>query len=281
MVDSYRFLPAAAFSLDALASLFTRAFEGYRYAMDVTPEMMAQRVRTENIELQRSVVLELGGVTAGIAVVGLRGAHAWCGGFGLVAGVRGRGLAVPLARAMIEQVRAAGAHRLSLEVLAGNQPALATYLRVGMRVERDLLLLRWSPADAATGEPVVPANPAIREAEPRQLLAQFDALHPAPAAWQRDLPSLLVRGGLRGLALYAGERVAAYTLFHTSPTRQIQLADIGADHVEAASSLLRALRGYGGPLVSVNEPADSPLTAAFQAEGWAEFERQHELVIDL
>lgn len=278
MAESYQFAPAAAFSLDALASLFTRAFDGYRYTMHVTPAMLAHRVCAENIELQRSLVLQLDGAPAGIAVVGLRGAQAWCGGFGIVAAARGRGLAGPLAQAMIEQARAAGARRLSLEVLAGNQPALATYLRAGMHVERDLLLLRWSPpADAQMAEP----DAAIREAEPRQLLAQFDALHPAPAAWQRDLPALLVRGGLRGLALHQSSRLAAYALFQASPAGQIQLADLGAENADAAGRILRALRVYGGPIVSVNEPADSSLTAAFQADGWAEFERQHELAIDL
>ncbi len=278
MTDTQQFVPASAFTLDALADLFTRAFEGYRYAMRVTASLLSDRIAGENIDLHRSLVVLLGGEPAGVALLGLRGAQAWCGGFGIVAAARGRGLAVPLAATMIDQARQAGARRLSLEVLAGNQPALATYVRAGLRAERDLLLLRWVPAE---GAPPAVADTALEECAPRELLAHFDALHPAAAAWQRDLPSLLIRGGLRGLALRERGRLAAYALFQVSANRQVQLADLGAADASAAAQLLRGLRAYGAPLVAINEPADSPITSAFLAEGWAEFERQHELAIEL
>ncbi|HRC77075.1 MAG TPA: hypothetical protein PLO33_15450, partial [Kouleothrix sp.] len=79
MTDTQQFVPASAFTLDALADLFTRAFEGYRYAMRVTASLLSDRIAGENIDLHRSLVVLLGGEPAGVALLGLRGAQAWCG----------------------------------------------------------------------------------------------------------------------------------------------------------------------------------------------------------
>ncbi len=271
--------PASAFSLDALAEVFTRAFEGYFYAATVTAAMLAQRIRAEQIDLQRSVVLEQGGQPAGIALLALRGDLAWCGGFGVAAPWRGQGLAHRLAEAMLGQAREAGARELSLEVLTRNAPAIATYLRAGMQPRRDLRVLEWRrpdppPADAAPGV-------ALAEVPARTLLAAFGELHPVPPAWQRDLPALLVRGGLRGLAVLEGQRPRAYVLFSATPEGRYQVADLAAQQPEQARALLAELQRRAQLVLSVNEPAESPLTAAYDDLGFAEADRQHELAIDL
>ncbi|KPV47876.1 hypothetical protein SE17_41095, partial [Kouleothrix aurantiaca] len=136
-----QFVPATSLSLDALADLFTRSFEGYFYPATVSAEALAQRVRGEQIDLARSVLLQVDGAPAGLAIVALRGGHAWCGGFGIVSAQRGRGLALPLAEAMLASARTAGARRLSLEVLTRNAPAIATYRRAGLEHVRDLQIL--------------------------------------------------------------------------------------------------------------------------------------------
>ena len=275
-----QFLPAASLALDALADLFTRSFEGYFYPATISPEALALRVRGEQIDLARSIVLQVDGAPAGFAVLALRGEHAWCGGFGIVRAQRGRGLALPLAKAMLAAARAAGARRMSLEVLTRNAPALATYRRAGFEILRDLQILRWEGANGAP--PAETAHPgALVEAEPRALLAHFDALHPVPAAWQRDLPALLVRAGLRGLALIEDARPAAYVLFQGDDGGALRIADLGATRAEGARIVLHALQARGTSLTSSNEPANSALTAAFADLGFAEIDRQHELWIDL
>ena len=280
MLHEPQFLPAASLSLDALADLFTRSFEGYFYPAIVSAEALAFRVRTEQIDLARSVVMQVDGTLAGLALLALRGEQAWCGGFGIVSAQRGRGLALPLAEAMLASARAAGARRLSLEVLTRNAPAIATYRRAGLEHMRDLQILQWEGANGAP--PAESARPgALVEAEPRALLAHFDALHPVPAAWQRDLPALLVRAGLRGLALIEDERPSAYVLFHGQDGGPLRIADLGATRAEGARIVLHALQGRGAAVSSSNEPANSALTAAFTELSFTEADRQHELSIDL
>ncbi|MFN8566173.1 MAG: GNAT family N-acetyltransferase [Kouleothrix sp.] len=123
-----------------------------------------------------SLVLWHADAPAGIAMLGLRGQQAWCGGFGITAPLRGQQLAGGLATAMIEQARLAGAQALRLEVLVRNTPALRVYLRAGFQPRRDLLVLQWRrAAGAAAPEPT--SGPVVVERDPRSLLAHFDRLH--------------------------------------------------------------------------------------------------------
>jgi len=49
----------------------------------------------------------------------------------------------------------------------------------------------------------------------------------------------------------------------------------------SSESAAPALQQRAQHIVSVNEPADSPLTPAFDELGFTESDRQHEFVIDL
>jgi GNAT superfamily N-acetyltransferase len=279
MPETPNFLPASAFSLDALGDIFTRSFENYFYPGTTTAATLSARVRTEQIDLHRSLVMRVGDNLAGIALLGLRGQRAWCGGFGVMLPCRGRGLSHQLALAMLGQAREAGARGCGLEVLTRNQRAINTYARAGFRSLRDLLVLEWRRPQEA----LVAADSDIQLAqlEPAVLLAQFAALHPVPAAWQRDLPALLARGGMQGLALLDGDRPRAYALLTPAADQGARLEDLGAEDAERASTLLLGLQARYTRLVSVNEPADSPLAPAFHAAGFAEIDRQHDLWIDL
>jgi GNAT superfamily N-acetyltransferase len=295
------FAPAASYTLDALGDIFTRSFENYYYPGTTTAAILSARVRTEQIDLHRSVVMRVGDAVAGIALLGLRGDRAWCGGFGVMLPFRGRGLAHELAMAMLDQARQASARGCGLEVLTLNQPAIKTYARAGFQPLRDLQVLEWRRPQGPP-EPGIQRDDqlsigqadkqlhqqedtnlqsSIAQPHPTVLLAHFAALHHVPAAWQRDLPALLVRGGMDGLALMDGERLRAYALLTPTLDSGARVEDIGADDVERAAMLLLALQARYARLISENEPADSALTPAFEAAGFIEVDRQHELWADL
>lgn len=277
MTDNITFAPATAFSLDALAEIFTRSFEGYYYPQTLTGAAFAAKVRLESLDLHRSPVMLSGGEPCGVAVMGLRAERAWCGGFGVVAPFRGAGLAHRLAAAFLDQAREAGARQCVLEVLTRNAPAIRTYSRAGFRVVRDLRIFEWR----APAPPMLATDDPLTEAPPPRLLERFAALHAAPAAWQRDLPSLLTRGKLRGLALGDGGHAAAYALLSETAEGGARVEDLGAGGAEPAAALLRALQSRYARLLAINEPADSPLTEAFDAAGFVEFDRQHEMAVEL
>jgi GNAT superfamily N-acetyltransferase len=269
------FAPAAQLSLDAFADLFTRSFENYFYPGVTTAAILAARARFEQIDFVRSLVMYAGDEPAGQAILALRGTRAWCGGFGITAPFRGRGLARQLIAALIDQARQAGAEQFSLEVLTKNERAIKAYLGAGLTIARDLHIFEWRRGD----QPVPPAG-ACAPAAPDELLEHFRALHAVGAAWQRDLPALLVKPGLQGLALRQGADLLAYAVFsEREDTARIE--DLAALRPEHAVTLLQALQARAAKVVSVNEPSDSPVSAAFASCGFQEIDRQHDLVMAL
>jgi GNAT superfamily N-acetyltransferase len=281
MIEDLSFAPASSYSLEALGDIFTRSFENYFYPGTTTAAVLAARVRVEQLDLHRSLVLHVGEAPAGIALLALRGDRAWCGGFGVMLPWRGRGLAHRLAAAMLDQARQAGARVCELEVLTRNQPALKTYLRAGFQARCDLQIFEWRRPEERPEQLAENPATALLEAAPARLLGQFAALHAAPPAWQRDLPALLTRGGMQGLALGELEPASAYALLTPTPDGGARIEDVGAYNPERAALLLRMLQARYVRLVSVNEPSDSSLTSAFAAAGFHEADRQHELWIEL
>ncbi|MEI7643142.1 MAG: GNAT family N-acetyltransferase [Chloroflexales bacterium] len=270
------FTSAATLSLEALADLFTRSFEGYFYPGTTTTEAMARRVRVESLDLCASPVILADGEPAGVALIGRRGDHAWCGGFGVVAAQRGHGLATALTVEMLSRARSTGAGRLTLEVLTRNERAVRICERAGIEITRRLLVMIWHPSDEDDN-----ADPSpLVEVAPAELLNHFIGMHPAPAAWQRDLPALLVTSGLRGLAIPGDSGPAAYALV-TGDTEGLRLADLGARNVTSAHALLRGLQAQTRSLVSINEPTESSLTVAFYRAGFIIVDKQHEMEITL
>jgi len=78
-----------------------------------------------------------------------------------------------------------------------------------------------------------------------------------------------------------GEQLRAYALLTPTPDGGARIEDIGAEDAEQAVALLSALQLRYARLISVNEPTDSVLTPAFEATGFTEIDRQHELWIDV
>lgn len=239
--------PCSNLSLIELSRLFSDCFAGYPVPITLDAEGLARRVRREQIDLHRSVALYQGGDPVGLALLGIRGERHWCGGFGIIAARRGRGLAKTLWDAMMAQVRGP----LSLEVLATNSVALDFYLKQGMKKNRELLVME--------GEGGGQADP--QEADPVPLIMRSERSQ-APA-WQRDIPALLTLSGLRGYVT-----ADAYVVIDSTHT----IVDAGARSAESAAQLISTLQGK---LRLVNEPEGSSFSTVLP-----ETCRQFELTLE-
>jgi GNAT superfamily N-acetyltransferase len=279
MTTPYRFVPASSLTLDAFVDLYSRSFANYFYPMSQTLDGFAARVRTDHIDLYRSVVMMWGERPIGEATMAIRGERAWCGGFGIVPEYRGRKLGPPLFAEFVAQARQAGMKSLQLEALTRNTAALSVYTGTGLRPVRETRLLEWkrdptdgvsAPGDATFAQP----------ADMARIAECFGRLHPAPALWSRDLPSLLLRRGLLQTQLVRDGRIAAYVLFAANEGTA-RIADAGAEDVAQMAELLAQLQSHYSTVVMIDAPADSPITAAFDQTGFHEFDRQYELFMTL
>ncbi|HEU5277704.1 MAG TPA: GNAT family N-acetyltransferase, partial [Gaiellaceae bacterium] len=123
--------PAAGFSDEELAALFTASYEGYLVPFAVDAATLRFLTDTFDLDREASRVALRGGAPVGIANLGLRGPDAWVGGVGVIPSERRRGTGRALMEALHEQARHRGVERVWLEVIGENTQALALYQDLG------------------------------------------------------------------------------------------------------------------------------------------------------
>jgi GNAT superfamily N-acetyltransferase len=272
--DGVTFASAEGMGAAELGRILVASFAGYRYPPSPDPEAsMAERLATEDLRLDASVIaLDADGAPAGLSLLAVRGPDSWCGGFGLTPPLRGQGLAAVMMREQARRAVAAGALRLRLEVLEGNEPALRTYLGSGFRVIRDVGLWR---RDGRTGA----AAPGLPERAPADAADAIAGLGGARQVWQREpatLRRLAGRAGVRGATW-----PAAAALWRAAPWGGTMLLSVVAANAGAAREALAGLTAsLTPPLTLFNEPEDTHVSGALRPLGFARYDRQHELLLE-
>src|SRR5690242_10969186 len=98
-------LRASEFSMERLASAFTRGFEQYYVPHAMTGEGMAERIFYQDVTLEASFVLQDETGLAGLALLSIRGERSWCCALGVAAAYRGGGYGRALMERLIEEAR--------------------------------------------------------------------------------------------------------------------------------------------------------------------------------
>ena len=255
--------PASELDDDALAELFTAAYEGY--AVPFAVDASALRFLTETYDLDRdaSRIAVRAGEPVGLANLGLRGPDAWIGGVGVVPGARRHGVGRALMHAVHEEARSRGVERVWLEVIVENTEAIALYEQLGYRHERDVEV--WS-LSGAEGEP--------HEVDAAEAHAWIQAHRTEREPWQRDDASLARIDGLRGLRI---DGAAAVLKAAGGRVSVVQLAGEEAP----LRRLLAAAGSLGETLSVLNLPVGHPAGSALATLGGRADVRQHEMVLRL
>ena len=158
-MDEYQFARALTYDFGALANMFTEAFTGYFFPMNMTPEALANHWRLYHIDGARSMVMrDEEGTFVGMTLIGVRGTRGWCGGFGIAPAFRGHAAGKRLARAMVETARASDLRSLQLEVLSQSEPARAIYESAGLTVRRRVRTVELAIAALPDGAERSPAG---------------------------------------------------------------------------------------------------------------------------
>ncbi len=131
--------PALDFTLGELATLLNRSFEGYFVTIHDTPELLAQRLRLDSVDLALSRVAIADGQPIGLIYLSPRGWSCRVAGMGVVAEARRQGVGRCLMQEAIATLEPLGYRRLLLEVIAENTGAVALYRELGLTVKRRLL----------------------------------------------------------------------------------------------------------------------------------------------
>jgi GNAT superfamily N-acetyltransferase len=272
-------MPASSVSLEEYAEAFTAGFGGYSVPLTLDAPKLSRKIRLEQCDLHHSLIAYEGDERAGVAVLAIRGAAGWCGGFGVVPERRGRGVGRRLMEELLKSARAAGVRRLTLEVLADNTAARRLYEGAGMRVVRNLFVLERD-AESVAPEGGAPEGGALEETATAELLPHYARLHMVAPAWQRDLPTMLA-GRSRGLRLGPRERPRAYALLSEPGDGKTYITDLAAADAASARELSSGLARVAANFGVINEPEQSLFVEPLVEHGFAVAHRQYEMAMEL
>jgi ribosomal protein S18 acetylase RimI-like enzyme len=276
-MEEYQFTPTLKNDFGALAALFTEAFTGYFFPMNMSAEALANHWRLYHIDAARSLVMrDAAGAFAGLALIGARGTRGWCGGFGIAPAFRGRGAGKRLARAMVERARASGLRSLQLEVLSQNEAARAIYESAGLTARR-----RVHTVEIALTVLPGPAEELTGEARTSTQLVAEDVLAAEPV-WQQELASLLaMTTETTHVTASAGRRNALVSVRSAAATRILAASVAKSLTEQELIALLRRAAGDSSTIQLVNCPESSAMLARCQALGFGELYSQDEMRIAL
>ncbi|MFG0320126.1 MAG: GNAT family N-acetyltransferase [Planctomycetota bacterium JB042] len=263
--------------LDAVHATFLEAFSDYVVPIAPDRDQLGRMLRQRSADLALSVGAFDGGRMAGVSATGRRGDEAYVIFTGVVPAFRGRRLAGAMFDRLLPALAEAGVRRLSLEVIRGNDRAVAAYRRAGFVVERDLACFTLARDD------VVPADPPDGVTVTRRAAAgwpEWRRFRDWAPSWQHAEPSIERTEGEVVLleAVERGRAVgAAVVLVEGAVLAGLAVAP-AARRRGVGSALLAAAAAEAEPLRILNVDASSAADAAFYpARGARPLLVQHEM----
>ncbi|POX31180.1 GNAT family N-acetyltransferase [Serratia marcescens] len=146
----FDFHNALRYSSDELANILSHCFENYIVRFVVDGPIFAARFGAEDLSLNDSLIVTHRHEPVAVALIARRGRHSRVAAFSVRPEMRGQGLGKTLMQRLVAAARHRGDRRLSLEVIEGNDAALALYHRAGLRIVRTLTG-HQAPAEAPPG----------------------------------------------------------------------------------------------------------------------------------
>jgi ribosomal protein S18 acetylase RimI-like enzyme len=278
-----KLVPADHLGVAVRAELINAAYVGYYVPMHLTADSMRSVDELYDVDLARSVVAQVRGEPAGMALLSRRDGRGWISGVGVLPAWRRRGVGRAMMEALLANAREAGIAQVTLEVIVRNAAARALYAELGFTEQRELLC--WRRAADADALPI--PEERLVEAPLDELLAHFDIWHDQPSCWQSEAATLRkMADRLRGYRLQMDGAAAAYCLT-SERGESLALMDVGIDPqagaVAAGRTLLQALAAFHrGRAFSLNNvPVDSQLNRALAALHFLVAVRQLEMKIAL
>lgn len=244
-----RYTTLANIPLKDIAATFNQAFEGYAVKLTITPERLAEKIRTEGIDLDLSI-----GAFDGEQMVAfiwhateLRNGQQllYNGGTGVIPTHRGKKLVQGMYRFIAPKLKERQIEAIALEVIADNIPAIKTYEQLGFTSKRKLNCYKGSP----TGE----QTHTIREVGSLDFLDK-EKFWDCEPTWQHNTAAIqLAIEENYIVVIEKGDEVVAYAVYYPVISRLKQLA-VHKDHRRKgmATSLLQHLHQQFGELTMTN-----------------------------
>ncbi len=144
-------VPARSLPVSALTALFNAGYTGYLIPLAFDEPALRRHLTDNDIDLDVSRVAT-DPDPAAFALIGRRGREAWVGGMGTVPERRRRGIGRRTLMAALDAAAGAGAATARLEVLEGNETAIALYENLGFTTTRRVIVAALNELDPPRSE---------------------------------------------------------------------------------------------------------------------------------
>lgn len=138
MHDAITCTTAAHWNGYQLAAILTSCFEGYLTPFTIQGDVFTSRFAAEDVSLNDSVVWLQQGQPVALALIARRGKNSRLAAFAIRPALRGQGLGKYCIQQLLAAARARGDNCLSLEVIIGNDNAIALYQQMGFSIQQSL-----------------------------------------------------------------------------------------------------------------------------------------------
>lgn len=268
-----RIEPASALTLKELTALWNRGYADYFVPLEYTPERLQRHIMAYDISLEHSVVLSSDREHVALSLLGIRGARAWIGGFGVVPEWRRRGHATHLIDAQLHVADQHSLDTIQLEVLVQNW-ARTAYERAGFAIARRLGVFSGTIAhrEARRAVAEVPLETAVT-----YLAASHASVQPC---WQREGASLTAfpADRLHSYVLGSQRRPLGALVCQAMPDTPLRVHDVAGDENAVHALLCHATATLETPeVLLVNEPDGTPTHRLLRRIGVAEVQAQWEM----
>ncbi|MDT3251380.1 GNAT family N-acetyltransferase [Serratia sp. root2] len=134
----FEYQSALRYSSDQLAQILCHCFENYIVRFVIDGATFASRFGAEDLSLNDSIIVTHRQQPVALALISRRGLHSRVAALSIRPEMRGKGLGKALMQRIVADAHKRGDRRLSLEVIEGNDAALALYHQAGLRIVRTL-----------------------------------------------------------------------------------------------------------------------------------------------
>jgi len=176
--ESFEYQSALRYSSDELAQILCHCFENYIVRFVIDGDTFARRFGAEDLSLNDSIIVTHQQQPVALALISRRGLHSRISALSIRPEMRGKGLGKALMKRIVADAHQRGDRQLSLEVIEGNEAALALYHRAGLQIVRTL-----------TGH--LAATPVLAEVAQLQEIDPLFVSHRLIAEGATDLPWLI------------------------------------------------------------------------------------------
>ena len=201
-----------------LAELFNRAFADYFVKIELSTEILQDKIDSEGILLNKSVGVFSNSKPIGFVLHAIRNKVAYNAGTGVIPKFRGNNYTSKMYDYILPLLKKEGVSDIVLEVIEQNTAAIKSYRKIGFGKEMNLECFKGKIN-------ALPKNTSITISEIRDL--NFEQVLPYwnwKPTWQNSVETVQNSSSYKTFGAYLNKKLAGYIIANTNSGRVAQFA---------------------------------------------------------